>query len=1072
MMRSSARWARRLGALVMTLVVLATVGAGLLAWRLSQGPVSLPPLARMIEARAAELGLGARLSVGDAALVWEGFGAAVDRPIDLRLTDVRVIDAEGATVAAVPEGSVSLGLRALLLGRIEPRAIELRDASLTLLRAEDGAVTVDLGPRGSDGAAARGGADAGLAETLFGELGAGHGEAPRHAWITDLERVRIRGAELKVIDRQLGATWHIPDATLDLRRDADGIALALDGAAVAGEARIALTAAGKVAAGGAGRLAVDLAPVAPADLAQALPGLAALSALDAPISGTVTIALGAGFALESGTVAARLGAGHARLPEGGTVPITSARAGLRITAGAVTLDRAELVLPGTHGPAPTISATATARRDGADWTVEAAASLDRVAVADLPGLWPEGVGPGERAWITGNITDGTVTGARVQFAGALDPATFAVAPTTLTGTIEVDGATVHYLRPMPPVTGVAAEVTLGLATVVVTTRGGAVGEIRPTEATIVLSDLDARPQWADIAVRIETGVPAAIELLKHPKLALFTSREPPPAGITGEAEIDLALRFPLLDALTVDEIEAKASAQITGGGVPDVVLGKPVTAARLSLEASQDALSVEGAGKLAGLDSAFTYEVDFRAGPANQVIERATLRLAPQPDVLATFGVDPAPFLDGAVGGEARLAIRRDRQASVTLRADLTRARLTLDELGWAKPAGTVAAAEGTLRLAGPRLVSAELTRLEGQGLAARGRAAFDRQGKLERIEVTDLRLGESRLSGDVRPPSRAGEPWRISMRGALLDLSGRSQRASRGTAPARQAETPPFAVDARLDRVVLGEGRDTRNVVVSLSHDGRRIAALDAQGAVGGRGSYTARLQRAGSGRSLDLRSDDAGALLAALDVMGSMAGGRLAVTAQFDDSKPSSPLSGEATIEEFRLRDAPAIGRLLQAMTLYGLLEVARGPGLSFSTLIAPFALENDTLELRDARAYGPSLGFTAKGTVDLARDTLALEGTIVPAYFFNSLLGHIPLIGRIFAPERGGGVFAATYRVRGTLADPEVSVNPLAALTPGFLRGLFGFLDPGEGSSSGTAPPAPQPFPPHGDMRGSGG
>ena len=180
------------------------------------------------------------------------------------------------------------------------------------------------------------------------------------------------------------------------------------------------------------------------------------------------------------------------------------------------------------------------------------------------------------------------------------------------------------------------------------------------------------------------------------------------------------------------------------------------------------------------------------------------------------------------------------------------------------------------------------------------------------------------------------------------------------------------------------------------------------------------------------------------------------------------ASPLAGEATIEEFRLRDAPAIGRVLQAMTLYGLLEMARGPGLSFSNLVAPFTLDGDMLELRDARAYGPSLGFTAKGTADLAWKTLAIEGTIGPAYLFNSLLGHIPLIGRIFSPERGGGVFAATYRVRGPFADPEVSVNPLAALTPGFLRGLFGFLDPGEGGAAPAPPPEPDP---HDRSRGGG-
>lgn len=1068
MIAASARWLRRLAALAMALAVLAVAAAGLLAWRLSQGPLGLPPLARMIEERAAEIGLGARLSIGEAALVWEGFSEAVDRPLDLRLVDVRALDAGGATVAAIPEGSISLSLRALLLGRIEPRAIELRGVSLTFNRAEDGAVAIDLGAPADAAETGRADPDSGLAESLLGQLGVGGVPRPARSWITDLQRVRIRGAEFVVIDRQLGATWRVPDATLDLRRSgAGGITVALDGAAIAGAARVGLTASGRLGADGAGAIDITLDPVAPADLAAALPALAPLAALDAPLSGTVTVRFAAGLALAGGEVAARVGAGEARLPGGGTMPIAAGRAALSLAADAVTLTEARLTLPGTHGPSPTVSARATARRDGAAWTVEAEASLDRVAFADLPALWPVGLGTGERAWITGNITAGTVTAARLRLAAALDPATGALEPTALAGEIEAEGASVHYLRPMPPVTGVAATATLALDKVVVVTRGGALGAIHTTDATIVLSGLDTTPQWADIAVRIESPLPAALDLLAHPKLALFARRSPPPKGITGEGELDLALRFPLLDALTVDGIEARATAEVRGATVPDVVLGRSIAEGRFTLAASQDGLKIDGTGRLAGLEAALGYETDFRAGPASQVTERASLRLAPQPGVAEAFGIDPAPFLTGAVGGEARLAVRRDGQSTLTLRADLTRARLAVRELGWSKPEGAAASAEGTLRLAGPRLVAAELTRLEGPGLSGRGRAGFGTGGRVERIEVAELRLGETRITGELRPPPRDGEPWRIVARGPLLDLSNRPGGTG-DAAPAAADTTPPLAVEARFDRVRLGEARESRNVTVSLRHDGRRLQALEVRGELGERGSYTASLRPGEGGRVLELRSDDAGALLAWLDVLDSMAGGRLAVTARYDDRKPSAPLAGEATIEEFRLRDAPAIGRVLQAMTLYGLLEMARGPGLSFSNLVAPFTLDGDMLELRDARAYGPSLGFTAKGTADLAKKTLAIEGTIVPAYLFNSLLGHIPLIGRIFSPERGGGVFAATYRVRGPFADPEVSVNPLAALTPGFLRGLFGFLDPGEGGAAPAPPPEPDP---HDRSRGGG-
>ena len=99
------------------------------------------------------------------------------------------------------------------------------------------------------------------------------------------------------------------------------------------------------------------------------------------------------------------------------------------------------------------------------------------------------------------------------------------------------------------------------------------------------------------------------------------------------------------------------------------------------------------------------------------------------------------------------------------------------------------------------------------------------------------------------------------------------------------------------------------------------------------------------------------------------------------------------------------------------------------------------------------------TAKGRVDLATNRCDLEGTLVPAYFFNSLLGDLPIIGKLFSPERGGGLFAATYSLGGNCNDPVVGVNPLAALTPGFLRGLFGLFDttvkPGDPGSGARAP-----------------
>ena len=136
---------------------------------------------------------------------------------------------------------------------------------------------------------------------------------------------------------------------------------------------------------------------------------------------------------------------------------------------------------------------------------------------------------------------------------------------------------------------------------------------------------------------------------------------------------------------------------------------------------------------------------------------------------------------------------------------------------------------------------------------------------------------------------------------------------------------------------------------------------------------------------------------------------------------ARADHPLSGTAEITDFRVRDPNGLGRLLQAMTLYGLVQAASGPGLGFTRLTAPFRLTDDALDLGESRAFSPSLGLTAKGHIDLRRNIADIQGTIVPAYFFNSLLGNVPIIGKLFSPESGGGVFAASYTVRGPLDDP---------------------------------------------------
>ena len=115
-----------------------------------------------------------------------------------------------------------------------------------------------------------------------------------------------------------------------------------------------------------------------------------------------------------------------------------------------------------------------------------------------------------------------------------------------------------------------------------------------------------------------------------------------------------------------------------------------------------------------------------------------------------------------------------------------------------------------------------------------------------------------------------------------------------------------------------------------------------------------------------------------------------------------------------------------------------------MMFSHIVAPFQYDGAGLNVDEAHAYNSSLGLTANGRINLSSGQVSLVGTIIPAYFFNSMLGQLPLVGKLFSPEKGGGVFAARFSVDGMIDDPSISLNPVSALTPGFLREIFSVFD----------------------------
>ncbi|HYZ64862.1 MAG TPA: AsmA-like C-terminal domain-containing protein [Acetobacteraceae bacterium] len=1046
--------ARLIGFLLRLLIVpivLGLTGTGLLAWRLSQGPLEVGWLARRIEAAASPDDSPTRLQIGSASIAWQGYQEGADQGLELRLRDVRVVNQSGAPGAELDEAEVTISLGRLFELQVVPRTVALAGLRLRAVRAVDGSVSLDLGTL-TEGDPTPGDPAPSLSQTMA-ELRRPAGtdrrtSLPGLEYLSQLQHVRVRDARVELVDPQLSATLRTSVESLELRRQGGG---GVRGEAVGqlalGPATASVQLKAELAPGGGSHIEAALAPMQSAALAQASPALAQLGALDAALQATASLDLSPSMQPLTAELHASAGGGSVGLP--GTVERfeslvldASARwSDPGIRPQEIQLRRFQAVLPSPHGGWPTtIGISGQAGRRGGRVSGQFDLTLDHVAFADLPALWPPGWGGGTRPWLAQNVTSGTARdGAiRVTLEGP-ESDLAAIDVTQASGGLRGEDLTIHWLRPVPPMERVQAVLRMqGPDVVDITVASGTQGAIAVKDGLLRFTGLTAKDQFMALTTTLTGPVPDMLTLLRHPRLKLLDRHPLPIRSSAGSLAGRVSVELPLLKNLDADQIKVGAQGKLTALKLGGLVAGRDLDNGDIQFDVTQDGLKASGPASVANIAGMIGVEMDFRAGPPSQVVQRASITGKATPRQLAGAGVDPAGLITAGVAGvAAAYTAQRDGSAKVEVKADLKDAGVAL--AGWRKPPGPAADASTTILLKNDKLIGIPGIQAQGPDLQVVARADV-LGGKPTLLRFDRIVLGPTQASGELRFPDVPGGPIRAQLAGPVLDLSTEFSRKPANANPpaAKDDRGTSWIGDIRFDRVLLAAGRSIGAVTAHAEYDGRRLTVLQANST--GRERIQAVIAPQGTGRRVSVRAADGGALLSALDVTDTIQGGVLALEAQYDDRQADPPLAGTLDLSDFGVHDAVAVGKLLQAVTIYGIPEAMRGQGVRFSRLTMPFRYAGDVLDIGEAQAFSASLGLTANGRIDLNRRTVNVHGTVVPVYALNSALGRIPLIGRLFSPERGGGLVAVNYSVTGALADPAVIVNPLSALTPGFLRGLF--------------------------------
>ncbi|MEM9781702.1 MAG: AsmA-like C-terminal domain-containing protein [Pseudomonadota bacterium] len=1148
---------QRLLRLVASVVTIAAFALVLLVVALRQGPLVVPGLAQMAEESVGPE-TGVTLSIGAARL---GLNDRTGLP-SLVFEDVGISDFAGTEILSIPKIGALFSTKSLIRGRLAPVALIVRGAEARLIRAEDGRVSLSMAmadtvagapelaapvpetpespeapgaPQAPEAPQARGATEAPGSTETADALGVDDEEAavirrlieglsgarPLPTALEKLRRIDIQDTRMTLVSEATGRAIAGEDVSLRLTRRNGGLTGRLEAPLLLGDGqRVVLVATGMRRRDSEDTaITLSFGPMPLATLANDVPELALLAAIEAPVSGNLSATLTA------------------------TGDLTHVRGDLQARKGRLVLDDHRLAID-------RLETQFRFEPDTGVMALETASLFGPTVSAELSG--------------TGRIArDAAGVPTRIEADLALSSGLISL-PDTLSSSAIVDRGSAVVSADFEAGRIDIAALTLERGALVVRGDGrltlhddGLRGALRIGAENVSVTDLkalwpdgvggNARP-WVREHI-LEGEIPS---LIAHVGLAPgdatlamdFEYRDlvaeplkgmPPIVGGSGSATLtanDLVL------AMTTGTVSPSPNltVDLAGSSMRLFDFGSPVTPADIALRARGPVDGVLGVidrpplrlvtklglplGPVDGqaeLTARLQFpllkalrlaeiDVDVESRVAGVALDLAlpgmpavavsapTLEINADAEALALAGPITAAGSALAVRWQERYGA--DPGRSLILSGPM--ALETLEQLGVLPPGldGGPAAVEMRIEQAGggaPLLsVDADLTDtrivpptlawqkeagrpatlrasvelgetillrnavVTGSGLDIAGRGLIGQDGAMN-LAIDRLRVGTLvDLGGNVLLDQGRRD---LRLTGRHLDIAILRQAEETGTSA--DDALPGFSLDLSVETLALTPELQINGASGRLDRpengtlSGRFSGLLNGEAPV--EGSISLPPRGVGAGAFM-MQSNDAGSFLRAADLAAEARGGSLRLDAVLPGGRLTA-LNGTATIRDIKLTENSTFERIVRDGDLDREIEVE---GLGFDQVEIPFRYRDGTIAIDNAIAVGSKLAVRLSGSISQASQALDMRGVASPAYAVSGFLDSIPVLGRILTGRRGEGILGLTFSVTGSLDDPTIRVNPLSILVPGILRDLFsagsrGELDADADADDGAAPVA---------------
>lgn len=1060
--------------IVLSFYALAGVGGAALAWRLNQGPLNANAALPWVEKM---LGAGERVKfkIGSLNLSWGGRS----NPIVLKMTDISLIGPMGEFLS-IGNADMGLSVVRLLLAQIHFTYTEIDNLSVRIIRLPTGAVTLT----GSDASQ--------------GKLAARSAEFTLDNFVNDLpavDKLKLNAMRVVFEDQKEAIIRRFDNVNIETNqshgaggRDMSGYLTGTlsggpDGSAVAVD----------FIYNASDRKLTAVTSLEKADTRQLIGGIlyaANLPIIDMLVNGRAEVTLRNDFSLDDLKLQLRGDDGMLYWPRNYGKGLQNEKLtrfdlniGYEPKTQTLELNNAAITLKGI-----TVTSTGNlaANEDWSELKGEIKIDIPVLAVDAIPAVWPAVWHSGGRDWLVDRMDKGRFSKiavdvplvARRGYAElededieiALDEAEttperetrWDISTGTVKSTFGFTGVTVDYRNPLQPARNTTGTGKFEGLSLTLKIESAAIGDLDVSEGQLYFDDLITQGKgYAWLHFKMNGAVGAVFGYLEKEPIAYRKKVDLDVSAASGNANVDLYIDFPTLHDMKVEDVHVKANARLSDLVVPGAVKGLALSGAAFDLEASEKYFKLSGTGALEGEPATVMWHEFFDAPASADFASRLEAKIQTDKAVRSRFIGALEDRVDGIIPADISLVTRPNGAATLDVTATLDNAAIDfINPFNAIKEKGAPATAKLTGSLQDGYIRSIDTLSIAGSGMSlSSGSLTFDRdennEARLIKAVLNNLKLGNNDASVDVTWKSPNDLVAKVA--GVSFDarnILGSSPSPAKPPQAGDQPESGPPAAkqptgfDVTLDLKQLWAGsrplENAKGHFVANTDGSMAAAILDA-----GVGDAPVTLRYAASGGAGDkllLESPNAGDALAALGVTERVRGGTLKITGYpMKDGQPGD-MQGKLTIEKFGVRKAPAIAKLINLLSLPGLIGILeQDTGLTFERAESDLTLLNRSggliLSFKDGRTTGASLGLTFEGNIDTGSDKMDIRGTVVPISEVNSMLSSIPLVGDILTGgKKGGGIFAATYSMKGAIADPDVSINPLSVLTPGILRRIL--------------------------------